>query len=50
MEEDHRPEQAPQERVFASHNGFEIGYKPTLANGWVEFETRTAISLVTSTT
>lgn len=28
---------APQERKFASHNGFEFGYKPGLANGWIEF-------------
>lgn len=37
MEDDNRrPEQQPQERRFASHNGFDLGYKPGLANGWIE--------------
>ena len=31
-----RAEQNPQEEIFASHNGFKLGYKPGLANGWIE--------------
>jgi hypothetical protein len=36
MEQNDRMELAPKEEIFASHNGFKFGYKPGLANGWIE--------------